>query len=67
MKVTPDQIAADAARIDALGGPTEVAKLLSFSAFGSASRVANWKKKGVPWEIRFHRADLFPLLKSNNT
>lgn len=38
-----------AARIDRLGGPTEVAKLIGiYDERGAVQRVSNWKRRGIP-------------------
>lgn len=50
----------DAAVIERLGGPTEVARALGFDPrAGGAQRVQNWKQRGIPEVIRLRRPDLF--------
>lgn len=41
----------DADLIDAMGGPTAVAKLLGFEAEHAAQRVNNWKTRGIPARV----------------
>ena len=50
----------DAALIDRLGGPAEVARLLGFDTrTGGVQRIQNWKTRGIPEVIRLRRQDLF--------
>ena len=47
------------ALIDALGGPTAVAKRLNLPEPGGPQRVCNWKRRGIPPSIRLDHADVF--------
>lgn len=49
----------DATLIDALGGPSAVARLLDFDKPGSVQRIQNWKYRGIPEVIRLRRQDVF--------
>lgn len=49
----------DAAIIERLGGPSSVAKLLSFDKPGSVQRVQNWKYRGIPEVVRLRRPSIF--------
>lgn len=49
----------DAARIRELGGPSKVATLLEMRKPGSAQRVQNWLKRGIPAAVKLQRPDLF--------
>lgn len=49
----------DAALIDALGGPANVARLLGYDPKGGTQRVQNWKTRGIPEVVKLRRADLF--------
>lgn len=42
-----------------LGGPTKTAAALGWTAPGSSQRVSNWKRRGVPSEVKLERPDLF--------
>jgi len=42
-----------------LGGPLKVAALLGYSKPGSVQRVQNWKRRGIPAEVKVERPDLF--------
>src|SRR5690348_12204504 len=53
---------ADAALIEALGGPAEVARKLELDpAKGGVQRVQNWITRGIPPAIRLSRLDLFGI------
>lgn len=43
--------------IDDLGGSTKVAALLGYSV----QRVENWKKRGIPAQVRLDHPNVFPL------
>lgn len=43
--------------IDDLGGSTKLAALLGYSV----QRVENWKKRGIPAQVRLDHPDVFPL------
>ena len=45
--------------IDALGGPTAVALKLGFKLPGGASRVANWRTRGIPPRVKLENPALF--------
>lgn len=50
----------DAALIDALGGPAELARRLGFDpAKGGVQRVHNWRRRGIPVALRYQRQDIF--------
>ena len=53
-----DQIARDRKLIEALGGPTEVARLLGYQKFGGQQRVQNWLGRGIPPAEKVKRPDL---------
>ncbi|HEV2540231.1 MAG TPA: hypothetical protein VGU03_11040 [Frateuria sp.] len=51
---------ADAALIQALGGPAEVARLLDLDpANGGVQRVQNWTSRGIPPAVRLQHLDIF--------
>lgn len=54
-----DKTHPDAALIDKLGGPADVARLLGFDPKGGTQRVQNWKTRGIPEVVRLRRPDLF--------
>jgi len=57
---TPDQLHKDAAIIDALGGPAELARKLGFDpGKGGVQRVHNWRRRGIPPLLRYQRPDVF--------
>jgi hypothetical protein len=43
--------------IDTLGGPAKLARRLGYSV----QRVENWKKRGIPAQVRLDNPDVFPL------
>jgi hypothetical protein len=43
--------------IDDLGGSAELARRLGYSV----QRVENWKKRGIPAQVRLDNPDVFPL------
>ena len=43
--------------IDGLGGSTKLAARLGYSV----QRVENWKKRGIPAQVRLDHPDVFPL------
>lgn len=47
--------------IEKLGGPTKVAGYLGLGKYG-AQRVANWVKRGIPYEIQLKH----PKLRTKN-
>ncbi|MGH8032718.1 MAG: hypothetical protein ACREO8_10230 [Luteimonas sp.] len=49
----------DAALIDRLGGPAELARKLGFDSRIGIQRVQNWKRRGIPEILRFKRTDVF--------
>lgn len=48
----------DAELIDRLGGDTKLAKLLNLEPYGP-QRVHNWRKRGIPAEIKLKFAAVF--------
>lgn len=51
---------ADAALIEALGGPAEVARKLDLDpANGGVQRVHNWTLRGIPPAVRLAHMELF--------
>lgn len=55
----PD-IDADRQTIERLGGPTKLAELLGYDkTAGGVQRIQNWKKRGIPSEVKLQRPDLF--------
>lgn len=53
-------IQADAARIESLGGPTKVAKMLGFDkAPGGVQRVQNWITRGIPSKVKLDHPHIF--------
>ncbi len=55
------RIAADAARIKELGGPTRVAVLLKLDKNGGTQRIQNWLTRGIPAEMKL----LHPVLRTS--
>lgn len=53
------EVEADRALIESLGGPTRVARLLSYPERGGAQRVQNWLTRGIPSHVKVNRPDLF--------
>ena len=53
-----DTLHPDAALIEALGGPAAVSRLLGLEGHGT-QRVFNWKRRGIPPEVKLDRPDLF--------
>lgn len=51
-------VEADRALIDKLGGPTALARRLSFG-IGGAQRVSNWRVRGIPPKVKLQHPDLF--------
>jgi len=49
----------DAALIDQLGGPTNLARALGFDMPRGVQRVQNWKYRGIPELLRLKRSDVF--------
>lgn len=49
----------DAALIDRLGGPTNVARSLGYDLPRGVQRVQNWKYRGIPPYTRLARQDVF--------
>ena len=49
----------DSQTIDALGGVTEVARKLGFALPQGASRVANWRRRGIPAQVKLDFPWLF--------
>lgn len=46
--------------IDVMGGPTKVAQLLGIGdEKGAIQRVSNWKKRGIPAQVRLNYAKVF--------
>ena len=45
--------------IKQLGGPTAVAELLGMDKHNGSRRVQNWLRRGIPWEVKATRPDLF--------
>ncbi|ACC71089.1 hypothetical protein Bphy_1910 [Paraburkholderia phymatum STM815] len=53
-------IAADRQLIDELGGPAKVAELLGYDkTAGGVQRVQNWKKRGIPADVKIAHPELF--------
>jgi hypothetical protein len=50
---------ADRALIQALGGPTQLAKRLGLSTLGSVQRVQNWTVRGIPPAVKLEHPDVF--------
>ena len=55
----------DAALIDALGGPAQLARSLGYTSPGAVQRVQNWKYRGIPEVIRLRDPDAFKLPPSD--
>ncbi|RIQ11585.1 hypothetical protein D0844_16355 [Bordetella avium] len=57
--MSPDQHP-HAALIDALGGPTAVAERLKLlDEPGAVQRVSNWKRRGIPAQVRIDYPEVF--------
>jgi hypothetical protein len=55
----PD-IEADRQTIERLGGPTKLAELLGYDkTSGGVQRIQNWKKRGIPSEVKLQWPELF--------
>nr|DAE23311.1 MAG TPA: hypothetical protein [Myoviridae sp. ctTK08] len=46
--------------IEQLGGSTKVAEMLGFKGVNGARRVNNWKKRGIPAQVKLDNPKLFP-------
>lgn len=54
------RIASDAELIERLGGSSAVADLLNFDKkSGGAQRVNNWKKRGIPAQVKVDHQEIF--------
>lgn len=62
-----DQIKADKALIEQLGGPTKLAEILGYDKLrGGVQRVQNWQKRGIPPRVKIDHAPIFlPESKSS--
>lgn len=50
----------DADRIKAMGGPTKVAAALGYDKLpGGVQRVSNWRKRGIPAQVKLDYPHLF--------
>jgi len=49
----------DAMLIDALGGPSKLARKLGYARHNGVQRVQNWKSRGIPLLLRYQRPDIF--------
>jgi hypothetical protein len=49
----------DKQRIESLGGPAKLAKLLGFKKIGGVQRVQNWITRGIPARVKLDHPDLF--------
>jgi hypothetical protein len=43
-----------------LGGSTKVAEMLGFKGVNGARRINNWKKRGIPAQVKLDNPKLFP-------
>ncbi len=53
------QIEADRALIQSLGGPTQLAKRLGYTKPGSVQRVQNWTVRGIPPSVKLAHPVIF--------
>ncbi|UXA66045.1 helix-turn-helix domain-containing protein [Xanthomonas prunicola] len=51
-----NDVTAHAAAIDALGGPSKLARRLGYSMPGGAQRVTNWRSRGIPSVVLLENA-----------
>lgn len=50
----------DSKIIDRLGGPAKLAELLGYDkTHGGVQRIQNWKKRGIPAEVKIKYPELF--------
>jgi hypothetical protein len=49
----------DRALIKSLGGPAQVAELLSLPKYGGVQRVQNWLQRGIPSKVKVDNPHLF--------
>jgi hypothetical protein len=50
----------DSETIDRLGGPSKLAKLLGYDSMrGGTQRIQNWKKRGIPADVKLKWPELF--------
>lgn len=49
----------DAQLIERIGGPTALARLLGFPPDGGPQRVQNWKKRGIPAQVKLAWPEIF--------
>lgn len=53
-------IEADRQTIDRLGGPAKLAELLGYDkTAGGVQRIQNWKKRGIPSDVKLAHPELF--------
>jgi hypothetical protein len=67
MRKRPD-IEADQQIIARLGGPSKLAELLGYDkTSGGVQRIQNWKKRGIPAEVKLQWPELFLPDRGNDT
>jgi hypothetical protein len=49
----------DAELIEKLGGPAKICELLAIDKSRGVQRVHNWKRRGIPSDVKLSRPDLF--------
>lgn len=49
----------DAQLIDELGGPSALAERLGYEKLGGPQRVCNWKRRGIPAQVKLDFPKLF--------
>ena len=52
-------IESDCQRIERLGGPACVARLMGLTSPGAVQRVYNWTKRGIPADVKLKWPELF--------
>ncbi|AOJ76281.1 hypothetical protein WJ35_04230 [Burkholderia ubonensis] len=59
MNSSTNSVESDRERIELLGGPASVARLMGLTSPGSVQRVYNWTKRGIPADVKLKWPELF--------
>lgn len=55
----------DLAIINSHGGATKLSKVLGFDS-GGPQRICNWKKRGIPAQVKLDHPDIFLVKSTSN-
>lgn len=50
----------DRAIIEKMGGAAKVAEMLGYKGLNGVRRVDNWKRRGIPAQVKLNNPKLFP-------